>query len=149
MALTAAATWRRLAETSPRWRGLWVGGTALTLLALFPLEAAYAHRWAAPIRAALHLIETAPADVVLVDTDAFPFAQDLVRNRPDLSNRPLVMVLKRLDPPALARLCGAFSVAVFGREAGARTGMLGADGDAPPTVAPRIPLPEQCHAVTL
>jgi hypothetical protein len=120
------------------------------MLALFPLEASFAYQWAMPIREALNLIRNAPVDLVLVDTDAFPFAQDLVRNRPDLSNRPLVLVLKRLDVSALAHLCGTNSVAIFGRDAGARMGMLGAESDvAPPADGHRVPLPDQCQAHSL
>ena len=67
----------------------------------------------------------------MVDYRDLPFGADLVRNRPDLSNKPLTMALEQLDISALEKICAARSIAVFDRSTGTRVGMIGAS-DTPP-----------------
>jgi len=132
MALVAAMAWMQITPGAlrHRWTGLFAVATLLSLFVLFPLNAWHAQRWALPVTAALDLIRHSSADVVIIDSRDLPFGADLVRNRPDLSNKPLTMALEQLDISALEKICATRSIAVFDRSAGARLGMVGAS-DAP------------------
>lgn len=71
------------------------------------------------------------ADMVLIETESAtatrdgrwaPNAIDLVRNRPDLSNRPLRLSSQLMLPDAAARLCARGSIAMIDRSAQRRLG---------------------------
>jgi hypothetical protein len=128
LCLLAGYGWTRVAGTEERQRlyGAFAAATAASLLVLLPLHLAYAHRLAAPYRTAYEAIARAPAEVVLVDRTGLFYADDLVRNRPDLSNRPLVMDLDSLTAAQIADLCRSRSVARFGFADGMAAGIMGA-----------------------
>ncbi|ACA17198.1 hypothetical protein M446_2760 [Methylobacterium sp. 4-46] len=142
--LLAAAGWieatRGLApDALARARGS-VGLACLACLALvLPVHARVAHAFAAPYVAADAAIARAEADIVVVNDDRLAFAADLVRNAPDLSNRPLRLHLQAMDAAQLETLCGRGRIATFAAEQGHRLGI-------PEFVTPRarVPLPIPC-----
>ena len=97
-------------------------GTLMAVLLPLPLQVLQAHRFAAPSAAAVAAIAALDADVALVDDRGIPFGSDLVRNAPDLSNRPRVLLLRRLDAAQVQALCGRGTVALFGPADAARAG---------------------------
>ena len=117
--------WRSLAGSAraERRRGVLAAGTAFSLLALLPLHLVQAGQFVAPYRRAQAAIFASDADVVLVDSAGLLYAEDLVRNRPDLSNRPKVMDLNMLGEGQLRALCGRFPVEIFDRRHAERAGI--------------------------
>jgi hypothetical protein len=73
-----------------------------------------AHRYVDTYARLARTVGTMPADIVVVDDTAAPFAQDLVLNRPDLSNRPIRLLASRIDPGTLRALCQVHTVALIG-----------------------------------
>ena len=65
--------------------------TGLSVLVLLPAHVWMARHFTAPFAAASARIAAIPADVVIVDTEQVSFSGDLVRNRADLSNRPILL----------------------------------------------------------
>ena len=100
------------------------GGAAVASLALasvatcvvvIPFQIRQAAAEVDPYRAAMQLIEHAGADIVLVDRTHITHGE-LVRNDPDLRNRPVVMDLFYVDAPALERLCKRYRVALLSEQ---------------------------------
>jgi hypothetical protein len=155
MALVATMAWMRVKSgaAGDRRTGFFTGVTLLSLVVLVPLNAWFAYRWARPVTAALDIIAQSSADVVMIDYLDLPFGASLVRNRPDLSNRPLTMALEHLEIPALRRLCVGRTIAVFDRSAAARVGMVGAQeppaDDASWRSPQRVFLDAECHPARL
>ncbi|HZU62168.1 MAG TPA: hypothetical protein VFF98_00680 [Novosphingobium sp.] len=108
-ALLAAWGWVALGDRRQRWRAGLVAALAAGALVLLPVEAGMAHALYAPFAAASARLDASGADYVLIGADEAPLALDLVRNRPDLANRPLRLSTIDIDPmePLAARLCGA------------------------------------------
>ena len=129
LCLLAGYGWRRVAETTerPRLNAAFAGATAASLLVILPLHLVHAYGLVTPYRTAYEAIQRAPAEVVLVDGRGLLYADDLVRNRPDLANRPLVMDLYMLSPAQIAELCRTRRVARFGAAEGAAFGITRAD----------------------
>jgi hypothetical protein len=150
MALVGTWAWLKLADGPERaaWSSIVAGATLGGLLLLFPLNAVHAARFAAPIKAAMALIQGAGTDLVVIDSDAISFGDDLARNLPDLRNTPKVLSLDKIPPAALAELCRRGSVAIFGAEAASRLGFIGA-GDPTLRTPMRDAFDAQCKAVTL
>ncbi|MFN4020098.1 MAG: hypothetical protein ACK4IC_06230 [Erythrobacter sp.] len=104
-------------------------GAALAMLAasglvIVPVALWWAQGFVRP-HAALHkIISQTDADFVIVDDLAYPDAVDEVRNRADLSNRPLVFSRKYLGDDRIALLCARGTVAVAGAHTLAAAGML-------------------------
>jgi hypothetical protein len=96
-------------------------GTAITLLAMLPIQLQFAHAQAAPRVRASALIARAEADVVIV-VPASDLYDDQVRNAPDVSNRPVMLDLRRLTQAEIRHLCSRYRVALFDIRAGARVG---------------------------
>lgn len=154
--LLAAYGWQGLAGTPEARRrfGVLALGTALSLAVLLPIHLKQAHDFVAPYRRAYAAIGAAPTEIVLVDGAGLLYAEDLVRNRPDLANRPRIMHLLSLTGPGIVRLCRHYRVARFGAAEGRAYG-IGAGGaplDDPPSAtrqqlldslkcAPRLPRP--------
>lgn len=88
------------------------GGT--TALVLLPFLLWSAHQFTAPYARLTAAIERQPTDFVVIDTHASRDAIDQVRNRADLSNRPLVLASSRIDNAQLAELCARGSVTWIG-----------------------------------
>lgn len=108
-----------------------LAGTSISLLIL-PVHLKQAHDFALPYRNADAAIRAAPADVVLIDGTGLLYADDLVRNRPDLANRPLTMDLNMLDAAQIAELCRTRRVARFAIAEGARFGIVRVGAGASP-----------------
>lgn len=84
--------------------------TALSMLVLLPAHVWMARHFTAPFAAASARIERIPADVVIVDTEQVSFSPDLVRNRADLSNRPILLDNALVPAEALPALCAGRSL---------------------------------------
>ena len=106
-ALLAGFGWRSLAAHHERLRPMLWRALILSGLVLLPVEATMAHRFYAPYAAADRRIAASGTDYVVIAADDAPFAQDLVRNRPNLANRPIRLAADGIsDPQALAaRIC--------------------------------------------
>lgn len=90
---------------------------AASALVMVPAALLSAHRFVEP-HARLHGIVTAQqTDFVIVDDLAYPAIIDEVRNRADLSNRPLVFSRYHLGDDRIGVLCSRGSVAVVGAQA--------------------------------
>lgn len=94
--------WLEARQAAPR-RAL-IGLTALWLAVLLPLQVWMADGHIRAYAAAAARIKAIDADVVIVD-DGVPFAQDLVFNRADLSNRPIMLAHSFVSPGSLGALC--------------------------------------------
>lgn len=94
-------------------------GLALVLaLGTLPIVAwllATSHGFVAPYAALTHMIERQRSDFVIVDTEDPSSAIDQVRNRPDLTNRPLIFSSKDLSQAQIDRLCARGSVTLITR----------------------------------
>ncbi len=134
--LLAGYGWQALDRESGRRAVAFAVGTAVSLLLFLPWHLIQAHDIAAPYRAAHAMIARAPADIVIVQP-ADVLYDDLVRNNPDLSNRPLVMNAARLSDAQILDLCRRYRVARFDLSDGARAGIrsIGGPPPAPPSPA--------------
>ncbi|WP_067596982.1 hypothetical protein [Altererythrobacter ishigakiensis] len=83
------------------------GATAFVVL---PFLLWSAHQFVAPYARLSAAIERQPTDYVIIDTETSLAAIDQVRNRADLSNRPLVLSSIHLDNARLVDLCAKGSV---------------------------------------
>ena len=81
---------------------------AIGLIAVHAWMAAQVVRPFAQIRD--HLADI-PADIVIVDTEQVVFGQDVVFNRPDLSNRPKLFIAALVKPSQVPALCALGTVA--------------------------------------
>jgi len=127
--LLAAYGWRAAVRES-RGQALTILSIALaaTVLVVIPWQMVHAHRIVKPYRVAYQRLIRTPADIVLVDDGRLFFAGDLVRNRWDLSNRPLVMELALLDESSLRTLCRRYRVALFDQPDGVAAGIFPGTG---------------------
>ena len=137
-ALLAGYGWQSLVGTpdSGRRAGMLAFGSAISLVVLLPIHLKQAHDFVAPYRRAYAAIRAAPAEIVLVDGTGLLYAEDLVRNAPDLANRPKIMDLLSLTGPGIVRLCRRYRLARFTAAEGYAFG-IGASGaqlTAPPSV---------------
>lgn len=126
LCLLAGYGWKSLsgAAAIDMRRSLLAVGTAVSLIVILPLHLKQAHDFVAPYRNASTAIARAPAEVVLVDGQGLQYAEDLVRNAPDLSNRPKVMDLHSLTTDQIVTLCRDHSVARFGASQADAFGIL-------------------------
>ena len=118
--LLAAYGWRTLGDEDGR-RFVLAATTAVALLLFLPLQLKLAHDYAAPRARAFEKATRTDADIVLI-VPAEDLFDDLVRNSPDLSNRPKIMDLRKLSPAQIEVLCRAHSVALFDIRHSASTG---------------------------
>ena len=128
VALVAALGWSRLtdglvASARDAARGLFAGAAVISLLVLFPAQAVLASAFVRPYAAAHRAINTARAEVVLVDTRGAWYIDDLVRNDPYLAGRPLVMRSESLTSDQIVDLCAHHSLATFDAFDAARFGI--------------------------
>ena len=103
--LIALHGWKQLGGAIAWWRPLLVRTTIAGLVLSLSLQAWMAHQFYAPYAQASARIEASDADYIVIQPDAAPFAQDLVINRPDLSNRPIRLDGTAVTPGLVARLC--------------------------------------------
>jgi len=108
--LLAGMGWHWLEQRGAAPARAFLVATALSLLALLPI-----HVWmaAGQIRAyalAAEAVRNIDADVVVVD-EGIRFSEDLVLNRPDLTNRPILLRGAFLKPAEMAVLCRGRTIA--------------------------------------
>jgi len=70
-----------------------------------------AHALVAPFAAASREVKSSSADIVIVDNTMAPFAADVVLNRADLSNRPIILAGSAIDPVQMGELCRRGTIA--------------------------------------
>lgn len=132
-----------------RWRekdpavagGTFVVTTALTALVTLPWLAWSAHAFVAPHERVYRALTRQTADFVIVDTDSDRALVDQVRNRADLTNRPILLSSRGLSEDQLATLCRQGSLTFADAPALARRGIaVPADvqGDGRPRRSPRF-----------
>ena len=85
--------------------------TLASILVMVPVHALMAHRMISPFAAVAAKRDATPANIVIVDDEAAPFAQDLVFNVGALAHRPLVLAGHALRPAQIAGLCRDGSIA--------------------------------------
>ncbi|MFE1598716.1 hypothetical protein [Methylobacterium sp. ID0610] len=113
---------------------------AASLLLVVPARALEIRAFVRPYASAIRAITTTDADFVVVDDRGLmAYGADLVRNDPFLRNRPMVLLLDRLDAAARAELCRRGSVAIFTPVDGARLGIMTADRPLNRDQAPPLP----------
>jgi hypothetical protein len=112
-----------------RARSMLVVATLASVLVALPLRAVQVERVVRPFAASVDYIRSLAVDVVLIDAESIWYGVDLVRNDPFLRNRPKVMVLQRLTPDLIERLCPRYSVQVVDQSSLARYGMSEAASD--------------------
>ncbi len=103
--LIALFGWKQAGEALTRWRPLLIRTAITGLVVMLPLQAWMAYRFYAPYAEASARIDAIDADYAIIDSAAAPFGQDLVINRPDLSNRPVRLDAMELTPQLAALLC--------------------------------------------
>lgn len=108
-------------------RGLMLTATAASMLILLPIHANQMHRTIAPYARAHAEITRSKADVVIVEALAIYYGNDLVRNDPDLANRPLTFEISYLNEALVRDLCSRFRIALFKGTDAARFGIAGSD----------------------
>lgn len=114
--LLAGYGYRELARRAPdRARGLAVV-LALGTLPIVGWLLVTSHRFVAPYARLTHVIERQRSDFVIIDTEPPSSAIDQVRNRPDLSNRPLTFSSKDLTQAQIADLCARGSITLITRQ---------------------------------
>jgi hypothetical protein len=128
--LVAAWGWSRLTEVLPEARRKAAAGAlglacAISLLVLTPIRAWQAWDYVRPFAAANAAIQSAKADVVVVDHDSQVLFDmgTLTRNDPFLEHSPKVMALIGLSGPLLRELCASRSVLIFDGRSAAEFGI--------------------------
>jgi hypothetical protein len=115
--LLAAYGWVDLVSAAPAEAA--TGRTAVVLASvfaafvMFPVQALWAHNFAAPYARASAAIAATPADVVIVDKTNLRGGEDLVRNDPLLRNTPKVLDLTNMDEASLPAFCQRYSIDIF------------------------------------
>lgn len=103
--LLAGFGWRQIKANGLSFHRPVLITTALSVLVLLPIQAAMARRMVKP-QASLHtMLQSAPVDMIVIDTAGVPFGQDLVINNPDVTNRPVRLVASQLEPHDILVLC--------------------------------------------
>lgn len=119
--LLAAHGWLSLVKGRAPAGLLWASA-GFAMCVTLPFAAYRVNGFVHPYAAAYRAMRSAPADVVLVDTRAGAFAQDLVRIEGAVS-RPLLLDLAFVKPETLERLCRTQRVALFNRRQAAALGI--------------------------
>lgn len=123
-ALLATFGWTRIAAAGQARRNAALAlTTAATLLVILPFHLWSASAFVRPYRAAHAFLARADAEVVIVDPAGTFYTQDLVRNAPDVSNRPVTIDLLHLDETPLRALCARYRVALFDKRHAAAFGI--------------------------
>jgi hypothetical protein len=109
-ALLAAYGWSNYARRAEL-RAFVAAGTLVTVLGSIPFLTWQAAAFAAPYARVSRMIDGIDADMVVIDSEGPAFRIDEVRNRPDLSNRPIRLASHMLKPADVALLCSRGTVA--------------------------------------
>jgi hypothetical protein len=105
--LLACYGWMRMDRgmTRERRRTVLAGTSALTLFVILPFHLYQTREIVRPHREASAFLEASGADLIVIDMPDVEMGDELVRNRPDLSNRPLMIDLRTLTPEQAETLC--------------------------------------------
>lgn len=114
----------------------------LSVVVMLPIRAMQVEQLVAPFAFGYEYIRSNPADVVVVDTPAVYYGQDLVRNEPFATNRPVLMDLRHLDTDQIEALCASHSVALVGADSLTRFGLIGLS-------SPNVPPPDRQQMLDL
>jgi hypothetical protein len=145
-ALLAAYGWRDHANRSEV-RAFVVAGTLATLVGAIPFLVWQADTVIKPYARVDRMIDGIDADMAVIETEGPVFRIDEVRNRADLSNRPIRLASHLLSTADIAILCARGTVAFVdaGRMQGLRMGLSEVPGS-PHLQALRAAAPERCRA---
>jgi hypothetical protein len=145
-ALLAAYGWRDYSDRSEV-RAFVVAGTLATLVGAIPFLVWQAESVTKPYARVDRMIDGIDADMAVVETEGPVFRIDEVRNRPDLSNRPIRLASHLLSTADIAILCARGRVAFVdaGRMSELRIGLSEVRGSAH-LRALRAAAPERCRA---
>ena len=109
--LLAGYGWHWLARREAAPVRAMVAASAVSLAILLPLRVAEVRGYVAPFAAARAGAAATDADYVVFESGVVPFDSNFVINRPDLSNRPLLLLGEMLTPSGMAALCPGHAVA--------------------------------------
>jgi len=85
--------------------------SAVSLLIVLPVHTVMVRSMIAPYVRATQGFARLDADYIVVDSENLPFSSNFVLNRPNLSNRPRMLLGSLLVPSDLARLCPGRTIA--------------------------------------
>lgn len=111
--------------TPDRRRTSFILASAFTGFALLPFQIVQTGRMVEPSRLASAFIEKAQADIVIVDPSGIELGHELVRNRPDLGNRPILIDLGLLTASQIHALCNRPGIRLFDERHARAFGMAG------------------------
>ena len=109
-ALLAGYGWREAGDRRTV-RSFVAAATAVTVVATIPFLTWEATAFVQPYARVNRMIDGIDADMVVVNTYGPAFRIDEVRNRPDLSNRPLRLAANELRPSDIGELCNRGTIA--------------------------------------
>lgn len=127
-ALLAAFAWTALTDQASEsgrraaW-GVMAAITAVAVLLLAPVHARQMYAYISPYTRANQAIAASTAGAVVIETISVGHGIELVRNDPDLRNRPLVFDIGLLDEKLIQELCARMTVTVFDGQQAERFGM--------------------------
>jgi hypothetical protein len=101
-----------------------LAGIAGSLLIQFPLRCFEAERFVRPYAQTAAVIHAIPKDIVAFDYRDAWYSADFIRNDPFLENRPVIVSIVHLTPPAIAALEKNGTVRFITREDFTRLGMF-------------------------
>lgn len=87
--------------------------TTAVAVVLLGVHAWMAAQLAAPFVQTRKELSSVPTDVVIADAATIPFAEDVVFNRFDLSNRPVLLLADKIEPDDLPAICRRSSIAFY------------------------------------
>lgn len=114
--LLGAYGWRSLEAHGRSVHRALLWSSAITFLLLIPARAWMGHRMVAPYAELDKIIAQSSSNIAIIDDFLAPFAQDVVLNRPDLSNRPIRLLSSGLQPSKIKELCSSHGNTLIGAE---------------------------------
>jgi len=103
--LLAGYGWRWLEMRGAEPVRIMIFSTLGSLMILLPLHFLMARSMIKAPAEISRKITHVNADFAIIEEESAPFAADLVINRPDLSNRPILLLASRLEPADIATMC--------------------------------------------
>ena len=103
--------WHSLEAQGVDLRAIMLRASAFAIFIVFPAYAVLAHRTVAPFVQLHREFASGDADILILDSGGAPYADDLVFNLPDLSNRPRMLSANALKPQDLEAVCSLGSIA--------------------------------------